>query len=487
MPRPQVTEENRKWWTLFAISFSLFVINLDNTVVVVALPQMSADLNASFTTTEWFINSYTLVFAVLLLFGGRIADLFGRRRILLVGLAIFEVASIACGLAGDETFMVVARSIQGIGAALMLPATLSLVSASFPQSEHGMAFGIWAGLSALALAVGPVIGGLLVEGIDWRWIFYINVPIGIVGFITVLKLVRESRDETPGQRLDLPGLALGAIATFSAVFALTEANQHGWDSALIVGLFAGAAVAAVLFVVVERRSRSAMLDVRVFRNATFTGANLVGLMVMIALFGTLIYLSIYAQDVLYLSALEAGAVLMPLTVMIMVSAPIGGKLCDVIGPAGPMALGMAIFGSAILLLTRINGDWGVWDLLPGLALMGAGFGLVMPASTAAALACVDPDKTGVASGVLNSFRQLGGAIGIALVGAIVVASVGDLLPGDDAYPIAFMEGASNGLRVVGIIALAGAVVVALTIRGGLTAPAPTEHRPSAIPVPEGAA
>ena len=365
--------------------------------------------------------------------------------------------------------MVVARSIQGIGAALMLPATLSLVSATFPQSEHGMAFGIWAGLSALALAVGPVIGGLLVEGIDWRWIFYINVPIGIVGFVTVLKLVRESRDETPGQRLDVPGLLLAGFATFAAVFALTEANKHGWGSPLIVGLFAGSAVAAVLFVLVELRSRNAMLDVRVFRNATFSGANLVGLMVMIALFGTLIYLSIYAQDVLYLSALEAGAVLMPLTVMIMVSAPIGGKLSDEIGPAGPMSLGMAIFGAAILMLARMNGDWGFWDLLPGLALMGAGFGLVMPASTAAALGCVDPDKTGVASGVLNSFRQLGGALGIALVGAIVVASVGDLLPGDDAYPVAFMEGASNGLRVVGIIALAGAAVAALTIRGAPTA------------------
>jgi EmrB/QacA subfamily drug resistance transporter len=478
MPRPQVTEENRKWWTLFAISFSLFVINLDNTVVVVALPQMSADLNASFTTTEWIVNSYTLVFAVLLLFGGRLADLFGRRRILLVGLVIFELASIACALATDGTFLVVARSIQGIGAALMLPATLSLVSATFPQSEHGMAFGIWAGLSALALAVGPVIGGLLVEGINWRWIFYINVPIGIIGFVTVLKLVRESRDETAGRRLDVPGLLLGGIATFSAVFALTEANQHGWGSPLIVALFAAAAVAAVLFVVVEHRNPSAMLDVRVFRNATFSGANLVGLMVMIGLFGTLIYLSIYAQDVLYLSPLEAGAAFMPMTLMIMVSAPIGGKLTDEIGPAGPMALGMAIFGSAILMLARMNGDWGFWDLLPGLALGGVGFGLVMPASTAAALACVGPDKTGVASGVLNSFRQLGGAIGIALTGAIVGASVGDLLPGDDEYPVAFMQGASNGLRVVGLIALAGAVVVALTIRRGLiAAPAVAEPAP----------
>src|SRR3954452_19046270 len=357
MPRPQVTDENRKWWTLFAISFSLFVINLDNTVVVVALPQMSADLGASFTTTEWFINAYTLVFAVLLLFGGRLADLFGRRRILLLGLLIFELASIACALATDGTFMIVARSVQGIGAAFMLPATLSLVSATFPQSEHGMAFGIWAGLSALALAVGPVIGGLLVDGIDWRWIFYINVPIGIVGFITVLKLVRESRDETPGQRLDVPGLLLAGFATFAAVFALTEANKHGWGSPLIVGLFAVSAVAAALFVVVERRSRSAMLDVRVFRNATFTGANLVGLMVMIALFGTLIYLSIYAQDVLYLSALEAGAVLMPLTVMIMVSAPIGGKLSDEIGPAGPMASAMGIFAPRFSILPRWTGTW----------------------------------------------------------------------------------------------------------------------------------
>jgi EmrB/QacA subfamily drug resistance transporter len=460
----RVTEGNRKWWTLFAISFSLFVINLDNTVVVVALPAMRSDLDIGFSSIEWIVNAYTLVFAVLLLFGGKLADFLGRRRILLAGLVVFEISSVACALAGDGTQLIAARAVQGVGAAFMLPATLALVSANFPPRERGTAFGIWAGVSALALAIGPLVGGLLVDAIDWRWIFWINVPIGIVGFATVRLLVRESRDETAGQGLDIPGLLVGALATFALIFALTEANGYGWGSVTIVTLLVASAVGLVAFVIVELRTRAPMLDMSVFRDATFTGANLVGLMIMLSLFGTLIYLSIYAQDVLFYSPLEAGAAFMPLTVLLMLSAPIGGKLSDEIGPGGPMALGMALFGGALFLLSRLGTDWGFWDMLPGLALAGVGFGLTMPASTAAALARVPDDKTGVASGVLNTFRQFGGALGIAVTGAVVAGSVGDLLPGDPGFRSAFVTGTHTGLRVAAVVALAGAVTAALTVK-----------------------
>jgi EmrB/QacA subfamily drug resistance transporter len=461
---PKVTDANRKWWTLFAISFSLFVINLDNTVVVVALPAIRQDLDMGLSALEWIINAYTLVFAVLLLFGGKLADLLGRRRILLAGLVVFEISSVVCALAGDGSMLIAGRAVQGVGAAFMLPATLSLVSANFAPHERGMAFGIWAGVSALALAIGPLVGGLLVDGIDWRWIFYINVPIGILGFATVRILVRESRDESGVQGLDIPGLLIGGLATFALIFALTEANRDGWGSTRIVALLTASAVGLVVFVVVELRGRDSMLDMSVFRNATFTGANIVGLIIMLSLFGALIYLSIFAQDVLFYSPLEAGATFMPLTVMLMLTAPIGGKLSDEIGPGGPMALGMALFGGALLLLSRLGADWGFWDLLPGFALAGIGFGLTMPASTAAALGCVPVDKAGVASGVLNSFRQLGGALGIAVTGAIVAGSVGSLLPGDPEFGSAFVTGTHNGLRVAGFVALAGAVIAALTVK-----------------------
>jgi EmrB/QacA subfamily drug resistance transporter len=298
---PKVTDANRKWWTLFAISFSLFVINLDNTVVVVALPAIRQDLDMGLSALEWIINAYTLVFAVLLLFGGKLADLLGRRRILLAGLVVFEISSVVCALAGDGSMLIAGRAVQGVGAAFMLPATLSLVSANFAPHERGMAFGIWAGVSALALAIGPLVGGLLVDTIDWRWIFYINVPIGILGFATVRILVRESRDESGVQGLDIPGLLIGGLATFALIFALTEANRYGWGSTRIVALLTASAVGLVVFVVVELRGRDSMLDMSVFRNATFTGANIVGLIIMLSLFGALIYLSIFAQDVLFYS------------------------------------------------------------------------------------------------------------------------------------------------------------------------------------------
>ena len=440
------------------------MINLDNTVIVVALPAIRQDLSIGFSSIEWIVNAYTLVFAVFLLFGGKLADFFGRRRILLLGLLVFEVASLVCALAPDGAVLISFRAVQGIGAALMLPATLSIVSANFRPAERGMAFGIWAGVSALALAIGPLVGGVLVDGISWRWIFYINVPIGLVGFFTVWRIVRESRDESPNQGLDIPGLIVGALAVFALIFALTEANRYGWGSVTIVALLAASAVGFVLFVVIEQRGRAPMLDLSVFRDATFTGANLVGLMIMLSLFGTLIYISIYAQDVLFYSPLAAGAAFMPLTVLLMLTAPIGGKLSDEMGAGGPMAIGMALFGSALLLLSRLGPDWGFWDMLPGFALAGVGFGLTMPASTAAALARVPDDKTGVASGVLDSFRQLGGALGIAVTGAIVAHSVGPLLPGDPGFGSAFVTGTHNGLRVAGFVALTGAVVAALTIR-----------------------
>src|SRR5919108_4506653 len=294
--------ENRKWWTLGAVSFALFMIMLDNTVVNVALPSIQRDLGVGLSELEWTVNAYALTFAVLMLTGGKLADFLGRRRIFVIGLAIFTLSSLFCGLATSGEWLISARTVQGIGAALMLPATLSIISATFPVRERGMAIGIWAGVSAMALAIGPLVGGLLTEHINWSWIFFINVPIGVLGFVTARLVIRESRDTSAEQRLDVPGLLVSGVAMFALVFALIEANGYGWTSGIILGLFATAGIGLVAFVLLERHQRAPMLDLSLFRSGTFAGANVVALLVFLAMFGVFFFVSIYMQNVLGYSA-----------------------------------------------------------------------------------------------------------------------------------------------------------------------------------------
>src|SRR6476660_1212512 len=262
------TPENRKWWTLVAVAVGLFMIMLDNTVVNVALPSIRADLGIGISELEWVVNAYALTFGVLLLTGGKLADLLGRRAIFIAGLVVFTGASLWCGLAGGAGSLIAARTVQGVGAALMNPATLSIITATFPPRQRGTAIGIWAGTSALALAIGPLVGGLLAEHVDWSWIFFVNVPVGAIAIAAAYLFIDESKDTSHGQRPDVPGLATSAIGLFALTYALIEANSYGWGSARIVGAFAVAAVALVLFVVLELAQRRPMLDLRLFRNPT---------------------------------------------------------------------------------------------------------------------------------------------------------------------------------------------------------------------------
>ncbi|MGH3058931.1 MAG: DHA2 family efflux MFS transporter permease subunit, partial [Gaiellaceae bacterium] len=321
-------EENRKWWTLGALAFALFMIMLDNTVVNVALPSIQRDLDIGLSELEWTVNAYALTFAVLMLSGGKLADFFGRRRVFLIGLAIFTLASLACGLATSGGTLIGARMIQGVGAAIMLPATLSIISATFPPHQRGMAIGIWAGVSAMALAIGPLIGGLITEHIDWSWIFFVNVPIGVLGIVVSALVIHESRDTSADQRLDIPGLLASAVALFALTFALIEANAYGWGDPLIVGLFVLSAVAFAAFVWLEAHQRSPMLDLSLFRSSTFAGANVVALLVTLAMFGVFFFMSIYMQNILGYSATKTGAAFLPMTVLIILIAPAAGKFSD---------------------------------------------------------------------------------------------------------------------------------------------------------------
>jgi len=456
-------EENRKWWTLGAVAFGLFMIMLDNTVVFVALSSIQSDLKISQSELEWVVSGYALTFAVLMLTGGKLADMLGRRRIFIAGLAIFTASSLACGLATGAAFLIGARVVQGVGAALMNPATLSIIVATFPPRQRGTAIGIWVGISAMALAIGPLIGGILTEQINWSWIFFVNVPVGIAGIIVSRLFITESRDESEEQRLDLPGLISSAVGLFGLTYALIEGNNYGWSSTRILASFAVAAVAFAVFVVLEHKQRVPMLDLSLFKNSTFTGANVTMLLVALAMFGVFFFNSLYLGQVLGYSPIQTGATFLPLTILIVFVAPLAGRFSDKIGSRWLMGTGLVLLAGSLLSFSTLGTDSTFWDIVPGLILGGFGMSLAMTPTTAAAMGSVPVDKAGVGSAVLNSMRQVGGSLGIALMGAIVAASV-SVPPVSPDYPDQFVQGYHNALHVAAAIAILGAIVAVATVR-----------------------
>lgn len=453
-----VTEENKKWWTLAAVAFGLFMIMLDNTVVNVALPAIQRDLDMQLSELEWIVSGYALTFAALMLIGGKLADAYGRRLVFVTGIAIFTLASLACGLASSGEMLIAARVAQGVGAALMNPATLSIIAVTFPPRQRGTAIGIWAGVSALALAIGPLVGGLLTEHAGWNWIFFVNVPIGALGIAASFLLIDESRDETH-ERLDLPGLATSGLGLFTLTYGLIEANNYGWGSARIVAAFVVAAVSLAAFVLLERRQRAPMLDLTLFRNRTYVGANLAMLLVALAMFGVFFFVSLFMQNILGYSAVEAGAAFLPMTILIIVIAPLAGRASDRWGSRWLMAGGMVLLAAQLLYFSQLSTDTTFWLLLPALVLGGFGMSMTMTPSSAAAMRAVPVEKAGVGSAVLNACRQVGGSTGIALMGAIMASQL-------TAPPTAasFMRGFERALIVAAVIAAVGAAVAAWLVR-----------------------
>ena len=453
-----VTEDNKKWWTLAAVAFGLFMIMLDNTVVNVALPSIQRDLDMQLSELEWIVSGYALTFAALMLIGGKLADAYGRRLVFVIGIAVFTLASLACGLASSGEVLIAARVAQGIGAAMMNPATLSIIAVTFPPRERGTAIGIWAGVSALALAIGPLVGGLLTEHAGWNWIFFINVPVGVLGIVASFVLIDESRDETH-ERLDLPGLFTSGVGLFALTYGLIEANNYGWGSARIVGAFVVAAVALASFLLLERHTRAPMLDLTLFRNRTYVGANLVMLLVALAMFGVFFFVSLYMQNVLGYSAVQAGAAFLPMTLLIIVVAPVAGRASDRFGSRWLMATGMVLLAAQLAYFSQLSADSTFWRMLPALVLGGFGMSMTMTPSSAAAMRAVPVAKAGMGSAVLNAFRQVGGSTGIALMGAIMASRLTK-----PPTPVSFMDGFERALLVAAGIALAGAMVAAILVR-----------------------
>jgi EmrB/QacA subfamily drug resistance transporter len=409
------------------------------------------------------VTAYALTFAAFLITGGKLGDLYGRRRLFVVGLLIFTLSSLACGLAPSAGFLIGARAVQGVGAAMMNPATLSIITATFPPKQRGQAIGIWAGVSALALAIGPLVGGLIVENVNWNWIFFVNVPVGAAGLVASQIFIRESRDTSHEQSLDLPGLATSALGLFALSYALIEGNGKGWTSPEIIAFFLAAAILLVGFVLLEHHQRLPMLDLSLFKIGAFSGANTVAMLVSLGMFGVFFFVSLYIQNILRYSPTQAGAMFLPMTMLIIVVAPVAGRLSDRIGSRWLMGTGMMVVGVSLLLYQRVTVHSDFWTLLPAMVLGGVGMAMTMSPMTSAAMGAVPVDKAGVGSGVLNSFRQVGGSLGIALMGAILAAFIHHPAR-TPAGAQDFVNGLHAALLVSAAITFAAAIVAVVTVR-----------------------
>ncbi|MGD0273383.1 MAG: MFS transporter [Gaiellaceae bacterium] len=482
---------NRKWWTLGAVAFGLFMIMLDNTIVTVALPTIKRDLGLGISELEWIVTAYTLTFAAFILIGGKLADLLGRRLMFNVGLGIFTISSLVCGFAGNASLLIGARAVQGVGAAIMVPSTLSIVTAAFPPRQRGTAIGVWAGTAGMALAIGPLLGGILTQQLSWHWIFFVNIPVGALAMVVSRIVILESRDTSREQSLDLLGLVTSGASLFALTYALIEGNGKGWSSPLIIGLFVLAGVLLLVFLLLELHQRLPMLELSLFKIGNFVGSILVALLVSLAIFGVFFFMSLYVQNILGYSPTRAGASFLPMTILIILVAPFAGRYSDRIGSRWLMAFGMALVGISLYLFSRVGLHTTYPELLPAMSIGGIGMPMAMSPTTAAAMATVPVDKAGVGAAVLNSFRQVGGALGIALLGAVMAsksssvanaartsykatvrkaAAQGIHLPRPTAEQKlaithkAFVEGLHSALHVSAAIAFGAVLVAAVLVR-----------------------
>ena len=411
---------------LFTMCFALAMAMLDNTVVNVALPTISRELGAGVSELQWIVDGYVLVFASLLLTGGIAGDRYGRKKVFLTGLVVFTLASALCGLSQSTTQLIAARAFQGVGAALLMPGTLSIITVTFPPHERAKAIGLWAGMSGVALALGPTVGGLMVERLGWQSVFFLNVPIGIVAVVTASRTVRESVSEIT-RELDIPGLLLGSGALFSATYALIEANELGWSDPLIVGMLVASAVLTVSFLLFERRSPKAMLPLRFFRIPAFSAGATVAFSVSFGMFATFFFMSLYMQLIRGYSAFQAGVRFLPMTVLIIVTAPNAGRYASKHGSRIPMTFGLLLAGTGLLLLSRISIETPYLLMAPVFAIMGIGIGATMAPMTAAVMNAVGPERAGLGSATTNTSREVGGVFGIALLGTILTTRLGSVL------------------------------------------------------------
>jgi EmrB/QacA subfamily drug resistance transporter len=406
---------------LLTMCFALAMAMLDNTVVNVALPTISKDLGAGVSGLQWIVDGYVLAFASLLLTGGILGDRYGRKKMFLGGLALFTLASLGCALSPSTSWLIGFRALQGVGGALLMPGTLSIITVTFPPHERARAIGLWAGMSGLALALGPTVGGLMVEHLGWGSVFFLNVPIGITAFLVATRTVRESVSEETRQ-LDIPGLALGTGALFFATYGLIEANQLGWGDPVIIGSIVGSALLLVSFLNWERRNDHAMMPLQFFRIPAFSAGNTVAFSISFGMFATFFFLSLYMQSPVLqnYTPFQAGYRFLPMTLMIVITAPNAGRYAQKHGSRGPMTYGLLLAGGGLLLLgLTLQPHSSYLYMLPIFIIMGHGMGATMAPMTAAVMNSVGPQRAGLGSAMTNTSREVGGVFGIALLGTIL--------------------------------------------------------------------
>ncbi|KQS66452.1 multidrug MFS transporter [Modestobacter sp. Leaf380] len=494
----------RKWWPLVAVCAGTFMLLIDVTIVNVALPDIASSLGTSFDQLQWVVDVYALALAALVLGAGSLADLYGRRRLYLSGLVLFAVSSLACGLAPDAGLLIAARAVQGIGAAAMFATTIALINAIYTGRDRGTAFGIWGAVVGAAAAAGPILGGLLTE-LSWRWIFLVNLPICVFAVVLTLRVVAESKQSGAPQP-DVPGIAAFTVGAGAVVYGLVEAAANGWSSVGSWGpIVAGVAVLAG-WVFLELHREAPMLDLRLFRSGRFSGIMIGSLLLNLSAFAGSLYLSLWLQSILGLSPLQAGAVFIPLSAVSFATAALTGRLLSDAPPRVTLTIGLAVIGIGSLLMARVDAgaSWGI--LVPGLAVLGLGVGISNPVVTSAALSSVPRERSGMASGAVNTARQLGFAVGVAVLGSVFSAGAtarltdggapdpagtASALSGGQAQQIvgsapeearagltdlltaAYADGLRDVLLVAGAAGLVGALLVVLMVRG----PVPRSARP----------
>lgn len=417
-------ERGNKWWTLSAVCLGTFMLLLDVTIVNVALPDIQIALHSSFSGLQWVVDAYALTLAGLLLTAGSLADLYGRRRLYLIGLVVFTIASLLCGIAGSTVVLQLSRGLQGVGGAIMFSVSLALLADAFRGKDRGVAFGVWGAITGVAVAIGPLLGGALTSGLSWRWIFLVNLPIGIVAVGIVLARVAESR-ASHARRPDWLGFVLFTAALSALVYGLIASNERSFGDSRVVGCLVGSAVLLAVFVAVELRGEHPMFDLSLFRLPTFSGGAIAAFGVSASIFALILYLVLYLQDILDFSALQTGTRLLVLSGGILATSAVAGRLSSHVPVRLLIGPGLVIIGVGLLLMRGLDASSDWTHLIPGLIIAGAGVGMVNPPLASTAVGVVTPDRAGMASGINSTFRQVGIATGIALLGTLFSNKVSD--------------------------------------------------------------
>ncbi len=472
----------RRWWTLIAVGLATFMTYLDNNVTNVAIPTIQRSLHLSIAGLEWVVSSYVLVFAGLLLAGGRIADVYGRRRLFFIGTVVFTLSSLAAGLAGSGSVLIGARVVQGLGAALLVPTTLAIIMATFKEpKERTAAIGIWTAIGAMALAFGPLIGGFISQHLHWGWIFFINLPVGVIALSIAALTMDESRDTAAKRSLDLPGIATSSVALLSLTYALIEGHDKGWTSPVILAAFALAALSAAVFVVAEARTDQPMIELSLFRSRAFSGGTVTMMLWAFGIFGIYFFTSIYLQDILGFSPTKAGLAFVPMALCLAATASLAGPLYTRFGAHRMVAAGMAVMAVGLYLFSALGAGATFASLMPGFLLFGFGSGLMQVPLTNSVLHGQPPERSGVASALLNASREVAGLLGITVIGAVLRSRQGAALRHGTAPSGAFIDGYHAGLLVTVVLVAAGAVISYLALRQVPAEPAIPAAQPIQVP------